>query len=93
MPLYLLEPLIRYLPALEAGRQRAAITAATAPHTKRSDHQSLMRHLGRIAGALDPPPIPDPPRVYAEIDRAKAAEWFKAQGIKVVSTTETVDTA
>ncbi len=83
MPLYLLEPLMRYLPAIQASEQRQAITAATAPHTKRSDYGSLMRQLGRIAGALDPPP-PEPPREYAEIDRAKAAEWFMQQGVRIV---------
>lgn len=84
MPLYLLEPLIRYLPALEASEELAAITAATAPHTKRSDYSALRRGLGRIASQLDPPPPPEPPRVYAEIDRAKAREWFMQQGVKIV---------
>lgn len=85
MPLYLLEPLIRYLPALEASEQRTAITAATAPHTKRYDYQRLMRGLSRVAGQLDPPPAPEPPREYAEIDREKARAWFESQGVRVVA--------
>lgn len=92
MPLYLLSPLLAYLPAIEASEQRAAITAATAPHTKRSDYSALMRQLGRIAGQLDPPPPPDPPREYVEIDREKARAWFEAQGVRVVER-EKVDTA
>ena len=89
MPIYQLEPLIQYLPALDASEQRQAITAATAPHTKRSDYQRLMRSLGRIAGALDPPPIPDPPHEHREIDREKARAWFEQQGVRVVAKADT----
>jgi hypothetical protein len=91
MPAYQLEPLIRYLPALEA--QRAA----------RCDHGhdcaayqavrlfTLMRSLRRLADELDPPPPPEPPRVYQEVDREKARAWFEQQGVKIVP--KEVDTA
>jgi hypothetical protein len=92
MPLYLLTPLMQYLPAIAASEQRQAITASAAPHTKRSDYQSLMRSLGRTASALDPPPPPEPPREHVEIDREKARAWFEAQGVRVVER-EKVDTA
>jgi hypothetical protein len=80
----LLEPLLAYLPALEASELRFAVTAATAPHTKPADYRSLMRSLGYLAGALDPPPPPEPPRVYQEVDREKARAWFEQQSVKIV---------
>lgn len=90
MPGYQLEPLLQYLPPLEAHELRDAITATTAPHTKPYAHTSLMRNLGKLASELYPPPPPEPPRTYVEIDRAKAAEWFASQGVRIVKKEETV---
>lgn len=91
MPAYQLDILIRYLPALEAHELRDLITATTAPHIKPYAYSTLVRSLARMEAALDPPPPPEPPRTYVEIDRAKAAEWFREQGVHVVR--KEVDTA
>lgn len=83
-PLWLLEVMIKYLPALEADAQRSAVVAATAPHYKRDSYRSLLGTLDRAARALDPPRVPVEPMEKIADDPEAAAEWFEAQGLRVV---------
>jgi hypothetical protein len=75
-----------YLPPLEAYEQRAAITAATAPHFKSHAYRDLVWDLNAMAAPLFPPPEPPERETYehAEPDPAAAAAWFKAMGARVV---------
>jgi hypothetical protein len=71
-----------YLPALEAGEQLDAISAAVAPHLKQHDYRALVRRLGVQASALDPS-TPREPMEKISHDPAAAAEWFASQGVRV----------
>lgn len=80
-PRYLLAELIDYLPALEAEEQQLRVAAATAPHLRDHDRRAMMRRLERQTSALRPAPAP---MQIIEEDPEKAAEWFRAMGVKVV---------
>jgi hypothetical protein len=92
MPIYLLEPLIQYLPALQASERLAATTVTTAPHLKQQDYRRFIRALQREAWRMMPTPEP---QTYAVVEHnpEKAAQWFAERGFRVVKPDGTVESA
>lgn len=68
------------MPRLEAEQTLRMMLAASAPHMKRYDRERVIRDLRRAAQIR--PMKPAPPEIV-EHDPAKAAEWFRANGVLV----------
>lgn len=81
MPIYLLAELCVHLPALEAGELLNAATSASVPHTTQYARDSFYFQMDSLMHANDPPPATQERK---ERDPAKAAEYFRSIGVKVV---------
>jgi hypothetical protein len=79
LPLYLLEILVEYLPALDAHSMQNDIVVALAPHMEADDRSSLMDRLDGISALL----LPEPPQVVIERHDPEAAKaYFESLGIR-----------
>lgn len=85
IPLFLLEELCRYLPALEASATLNAATAASVPHLKKDDRRIVLADLRAVAREMEPPAPAPEPMEKIELDKEKARQWFESQGVRVVS--------
>jgi hypothetical protein len=81
-PQWVWDAIMPYWAALEAEAQLQAIHVAMTPHIKPQAQREVQRELRSYARELQPR------RAFTaeptERDPEKAAEWFAAQGIKVV---------
>ena len=73
-----------YWGALAAEQLQQAATAAAAPHQKPHDYRSLQHQLEALTAVLRPARVVQPMEQIA-YDPERAAEWFAAQGVRVVS--------
>lgn len=83
-PQWVWDAIMPYWPALEAEAQLHAIYAAMMPHIKRSEQREIQAELRAYTRSLRPRKVVTP-TPEAERDPVKAAEWFAAHGIRVVS--------
>lgn len=84
-PMWVHALIARYWSALEAQALQHAVMAAAAPHAKPGDYRALLASLEASAALLNPPRAVVQPMPKERIDPAAAAEWFAAQGIRVVT--------
>ena len=85
MPIWELDILLGSLSALEAEKQQHLCDAVSLPHIGKKERDTYLRRLDNLTSALTPPPPPSPPAPQEPLEHnpEKAAEWFKAKGIKV----------
>lgn len=99
LPAWIINILIRYLPAIEASEQESAITTTIAPHLKADALRGLLRQLRKTRDPLYPSE-PEQSETYEIVEQNPdlAAEWFAAMGARVVEqrghdgTTRTAET-
>lgn len=82
MPMYQLEILIDFMPAVEAEEEQAAAIAATAPHMKDEHRRQYLRNLNTEIRAMRIMARPERHEII-EHNPALAAEWFASVGGKV----------
>ncbi len=79
LPVYLLDILVEYLPALDAYAQQNDMVVALAPHMEVDDRKRILDRLEDQASVLQPEPAPIEVETY-DPDAARA--YFAARGIK-----------
>lgn len=82
IPIWQLRILIQHIATNEAVDLSDRITASMTPHMRTDDRRQLLRQLDTLKDPLYPRKPTLRIRAQGEPDAQKAAEWFKALGIK-----------